>query len=116
MAGNNGSGEFRDKIVLNIDQKMDEILTGIGLIQGQIKVLQNNSERQEKEFTKTVARVSQKMAKHIKDHKENPDIMGFMPVMKKYLKPHWRIVLLVVALVQIGVVALVLLFGVGKVF
>lgn len=109
MAGN--SGEFRDKIVLNIGQ-----------IKGQIEVLQNNGERQardfkdvEKRLSKAIRQVNERVDKHLKDHKDNPKIMGLIPMVNTYLKPHWRVVLLVIMLAQVLFAGLIMKFGIEKI-
>lgn len=112
---------FRNGIILNLDKRMDDVLHGIGKIQGELEALRNEGDRRsrdirkmERRFAKALDAVNARIDGHLKDHSDSAEVMGVIPFSRKYFRRHWRFFFFIFMLGQAMFAALALRFGVEK--
>ncbi len=116
-----GNSHLRNGIILNLDKRMDEVLHGIGKIQGDVEALRSEGDKRtrelrkiERKLAKAVNKTNERLDTHLCDHVKNEEIMGAVPYLRKYVKRHWRIILALAVLSQLIFALFILRFGVEK--
>lgn len=122
MSADSQNGKLINGLILNLESSMNEILEGIGEIRSDLKGLRQDNERNSKElkntesrFTSALKRTDGKINRHLKDHFENIDFMGFAPYLHKYGKKHWKAFFGGILIVQIAIAALIMKYGIEKI-
>lgn len=112
---------FRNGIILNLDKRMDEVLKGIGKIQGDIEALRNDGDRRSDELNRVenklsdgIKNISKRLDQHLKAHYSDVEIMGIVPFIRKYFKRHWRFLVVLFVVGQIVMTCFALKLGIEK--
>jgi|GEM_PF-4953990 len=111
----NNSNPLRNGIILNLDQRMDEILRGIGLITGEVKALREEGERHskalrtmERKQTSAIRKINRRIDSHIEDHRTKVELMGVSTFLKHLARTYKAMFWIVLTLILAGNIALAL--------